>query len=321
MSERSVIVVGIDIAKAHVDVAALGGALPAGRFANDAEGQSALAATLVPVRPALVLMEASGGYEAELACVLVAAGLPVAVVNPRQARDFAKSMGTLAKTDRVDARLLAELAAVLARRDDLKRFLRPAADQERLDLEALVARRRQLVTMLLAERQRLAQARPTVRPSIEALVAAIRAQIDDIDGEMQAQVAAHHAALDALLRSASGIGPVVSATIMAELPELGQLDRREIAALVGVAPFARDSGVWRGRRRIAGGRSQLRRALYMAALTATRYNPAIKTFYQRLLAAGKLKKVALVACMRKLLTILNAMVRDGRPFDLSLHQG
>lgn len=278
MSERSVIVVGIDIAKAHVDVAALGGALPAGRFANDAEGQSALAATLVPVRPALVLMEASGGYEAELACVLVAAGLPVAVVNPRQARDFAKSMGTLAKTDRVDARLL-------------------------------------------AERQRLAQARPTVRPSIEALVAAIRAQIDDIDGEMQAQVAAHYAALDALLRSAGGIGPVVSATIMAELPELGQLDRREIAALVGVAPFARDSGVWRGRRRIAGGRSQLRRALYMAALTATRYNPAIKTFYQRLLAAGKLKKVALVACMRKLLTILNAMVRDGRPFDLSLHQG
>jgi transposase len=321
MSERSVVVVGIDIAKAHVDVAALGGKLPAGRFANDAEGQSALAAILVPLRPALVLMEASGGYESELACVLVAAGLPVAVVNPRQARDFAKSMGTLAKTDRLDAWLLAELAAVLARRDDLKRFLRPAADQERLDLEALVARRRQLVTMLLAERQRLAQARPAVRPSIEALVAAIRAQIDEIDGEMQAQVAAHHATLDALLRSAGGIGPVVSATIMAELPELGQLDRRKIAALVGVAPFARDSGLLRGRRHVAGGRSQLRRALYMAALTATRYNPVIKTFYQRLLAVGKLKKVALVACMRKLLTILNAMVRDGRPFDLSLHQG
>ncbi|MHB9149071.1 MAG: IS110 family RNA-guided transposase [Thermoleophilia bacterium] len=321
MSERSVIVVGIDIAKAHVDVAALGGELPPGRFANDAEGQSTVAATLLPLQPALVLMEASGGYEAELACVLVAAGLPVAVVNPRQARDFAKSMGTLAKTDRVDARLLAELAAVLARRDDLTRFLRPVADQERLDLEALVARRRQLVTMLLAERQRLAQARPAVRSSIEALVAVVRAQIDEIDGDMRAQVTTHHASLDALLRSAGGIGPVVSATIMAELPELGQLDRREIAALVGVAPFARDSGVWRGRRRIAGGRSQLRRALYMAALTATRYNPVIKAFYQRLLAAGKLKKVALVACMRKLLTILNAMVRDGRPFDLSLHQG
>src|SRR5665811_801955 len=167
MSDRSVIVVGIAIAKAHVDVAALGGEFPPGRFANDAEGQGAVAMTLLPLQPALVLMEASGGYEAELACVLVAAGLPVAVVNPRQARDFAKSMGTLAKTDRVDARLLAELAAVLARRDDLTRFLRPVADQERLDLEALVARRRQLVTMLLAERQRLAQARPAVRPSIE----------------------------------------------------------------------------------------------------------------------------------------------------------
>lgn len=321
MSERSVIVVGIDIAKAHVDVATLGGELPAARFANNAEGQSALAAALVPLRPALVLMEASGGYEAELACVLTAAGLPVAVVNPRQARDFAKAMGTLAKTDRLDARLLAELAAVLARRDDLKRFLRPAADQERLDLEALVARRRQLVAMLLAERQRLGQARPAVHPSIEALVATLRAQIDGIDGDMQSQVAAHHAALDALLQTAGGIGPVVSATIMAELPELGRLDRRQIASLVGVAPFARDSGLLRGQRRIAGGRSQLRRALYMAALTATRYNPVIRAFYGRLLTAGKLKKVALVACMRKLLTILNAMVRDGRPFDLSLHQG
>jgi transposase len=158
-----------------------------------------------------------------------------------------------------------------------------------------------------------------VRPSIEALIAALRAQLDDLDGEMGAHVAAHHAALDALLRSAGGIGPVVSATIIAELPQLGRLDRRQIAALVGVAPFARESDVFRGRRRIAGGRSQLRRALYMATLTATRHNSVIRSFYQRLLAAGKLKKVALVACMRKLLTILNAMVRDGRPFDLQFN--
>jgi transposase len=251
MSERSVLVVGIDVAKAHVDVATLGVPLPESRFANDAEGHTALTAALEPLRPALIVMEASGGYEAELACVLAVAGLPVAVINPRQARDFAKAMGTLAKTDRLDARLLAELAAVLVRRHDLPRFLRPVVDQERRDLEALVGRRRQLVAMLGAERQRLALARSAVHPSVAALIAVIKAQIEKIDGEMRTHVAAHHAALDALLRSAGGIGPVVSATMIAELPELGRLDRRQIAALVGVAPFARDSGLMRGRRRVA----------------------------------------------------------------------
>lgn len=237
------VVVGIDVAKAHLDVAVLGGQLPTDRFVNDAEGQSALAETLQPLRPTLALMEASGGYEAELACVLGAAGLAVAVINLRQACDFARAMGTLAKTDRLDAQLFAELAAVLARRDDLERFLRPAPDERRLDLEALVGRRRQLVAMLGAERQRLAQARAAVRPSIEVLIAAISRQLDEVDGEMASHVASHHAALDELLRSAGGIGPVVSATIIAELPELGHLGRRQIAALVGVAPFARDSGV------------------------------------------------------------------------------
>jgi len=315
MSERSAVVVGVDVAKRHLDVAALGARLPQARFTNDAEGQAQLAALLAEAEPELVLMEASGGYEAALACELDAAGLPVVVVNPRQARDFARAMGRLAKTDRLDARLLAELAAVLVRRDDLSRFVRPPADPERLDLAALVARRRQLVAMLLAERQRLALARPTVRPSIEALIDALRAQLDVLDGEMREHVASHHRALDVLLQSAKGIGPTSSATIIAELPELGRLDRRQIAALVGVAPYARESGVWRGRRRISGGRSQLRRTLYMATLTATRFNPTIRAFYARLLAAGKLKKVALVACMRKLLSILNAMVRDSRSFD------
>jgi transposase len=259
-------------------------------------------------------MEATGGYHEAAACALAASGLPVAVINPRQARDFAKAMGSLAKTDRLDAQLLAELADVLVRRNDLERSLRPVPDARRRDLEALVARRRQLVAMLLSERQRLALARPAVCPSIEALMEAIRTRLDEVDREMAAHVAAYHAALDGLLRSAGGIGPIVSATLIAELPELGRLDRRQIAALVGVAPFARDSGVQRGRRRIAGGRFELRRALFMAALTATRYNPVIRAFYERLLAAGKLKKVALVACMRKLLTILNAMVRDRLPF-------
>jgi transposase len=314
MSERSV-VVGIDVAKSKLDVAVLGASLPQERYANDPEGHEALAASLAALEPALVLMEASGGYEAALACALVAAGLAVAVVNPRQARDFARAMGTLAKSDRLDAAVLAELAAVLAAREDLARFLRPPAEAERLDLESLVVRRRQLVTMLTAERQRLALARSAVRPSIEALIGALRAQIDELDREMRGHVAAHHSELDRLLQSAKGIGPTASATIIAELPELGQLGRRQIAALVGVAPYARESGVWRGRRRIAGGRGQLRRTLYMATLTAARWNPVIRDFYERLLAAGKLKKVALVACMRKLLTILNAMVRDALPFD------
>jgi transposase len=207
MSARSTIVVGIDVAKAHLDVAVQGGRLSQERFVNAAEGHGVLAQELAPLRPGLILLEASGGFEAEVACVLCASGLPVAVINPRQARDFAKAMGTLAKTDRLDARLLAQLADVLVQRDDLARFLRPDTDQERLDLEALVARRRQLTTMLLAERQRLSQARPPVRSSIEALIGAIRSQLDELDRDMKAHVAKHHAALDALLRSTSGIGP------------------------------------------------------------------------------------------------------------------
>lgn len=319
MSEEAMVVVGIDVAKAQVDVSVLGGRLSKSRYANDAEGQGALAEELGPLGPTLVLMEASGGYEAELACVLGAAGLPVGIINPRQARDFAKAMGALAKTDRLDARLLAELAAVLARREDLARFLTPPAEKERLDLEALVGRRRQLMGMLLAERQRLAQARFAVRPSIQALITTIEAQIKEIERDMQRQAQAKHGALVALLRSAKGIGPVASAALVAELPELGQLNRRKISALVGVAPFACDSGTKRGKRRIYGGRARLRHVLYMATLSATRYNPVIRAFYQRLLAAGKEKKVALVACIRKLLTILNAMVRDNRPFDLGLN--
>lgn len=317
MSDYSV-VIGIDVAKAHVDVAAIGAVLAGKRFANDTEGQTTLVAALAPLRPAVVLMEATGGYEAELACALQAAGLPVAIINPRQGREFARSMGQLAKTDRIDAQVLAELAAVLARRDDLESYLRPLPDAQQQDLAALVARRRQLVTMLGAERQRLAHARAAVRPSIEAIIRAIRQQLDLVEGEMAEHVTRHHAGIDQLLRSAGGIGPIASATLIADLPELGHLNRRQISALVGVAPFARDSGAMRGRRTVIGGRADVRRTLYMATLTATRYNPAIRDFYQRLLAAGKLPKVALVACMRKLLTILNAMVRNQQHF-VSVH--
>lgn len=315
MSVTSV-TVGIDVAKAHVDVCVLGAKSSAQRFDNDAEGHSALAAALQPLDVGLVVMEATGGYEAALACALQATGLPVAVINPRQARDFAKSMGRLAKTDAVDARTLAELAAVLLRRDDLQRFLRPLADERQQWLAALVTRRRQLLTMLHSERQRLQITPKKLHASIEA---AIKAQLDEIEEQMVTHVREHFGELDTLLQSAAGVGPVASATMIAELPELGRLNRREIAALVGVAPMANDSGGSKGRRRVQGGRFEIRRVLYMATLTATRYNPAIKAFYERLKAAGKLPKVALVACMRKLLTTLNAMVRTGKPWDKSLH--
>jgi transposase len=257
--------------------------------------------------------------EAVLACALQAAGLAVAVVNPKQARDFAKAMGRLAKTDRIDARVLAEFAAVLLRREDLARFIRPLADEQQLLLAALVTRRRQLMTMLTSERQRLQLAVVKVRPSIEAMIAAIRAQLDDVEAQMVGHVREHFGELDTLLRSARGIGPIASATLIAELPEIGRLTRREMAALVGVAPMACDSGTTSGRRRVQGGRFDVRRVLYMATLTAVVRNPPLKAFYERLRAAGKLPKVALVACMRKLLTMLNAMVRTGTPWNGSLH--
>ena len=314
------VTVGIDVAKAHVDVCVLGVASGVQRFANDADGHSALAAALLPLGAGLVVMEATGGYEAALACALQASGLPVAVLNPRQARDFARSMGRLAKTDAVDARMLAEMAAVLVHREDLARFVRPVADECQQWLAALVTRRRQLLAMLGSERQRLQITPRKLHPSIEAIIAAIKAQLDDLQAQMMGHVREHFSGLDGLLQSTSGIGPVASATLIAQLPELGRLNRREIAALVGVAPMSNDSGNRKGRRRVQGGRFEIRRVLYMATLTAARYNPVIRAFYERLRAAGKLPKVALVACMRKLLTTLNAMVRTGKPWDPSLHR-
>lgn len=310
MSASSVIV-GIDVAKGHLDAAVLGAPVTPARFDNDSEGHTALAALLQPLAVQLVVMEATGGYEAAVACALQAAGLAVAVVNPRQARDFAKALGRLAKTDRIDAEGLAELGRMLLTRPDFARYLRPLESLQQQDLAALVTRRRQLGM----ERQRLAFARPAVRGSVEALIEAIKKQLDEVDGERARHVSTHFAELEQLLRSARGIGPVATATLIADLPELGRLTRRQIAALVGLAPFAWDSGQMRGRRRIQGGRFEIRRTLYMATLTAARHNPVIRAHYERLVAAGKLKKVALVACMRKLLTILNAMAKTRTTFD------
>uniref|UniRef100_UPI002637B800 IS110 family transposase n=1 Tax=Acidovorax sp. TaxID=1872122 RepID=UPI002637B800 len=303
MSALSV-TVGIDVAKAHVDVCVLGTHSDVQRFANDVDGHSALAAALQSLDVGLVVMEATGGYEAALACALQAVGLHVAVVNPRHARDFARSMGRLAKTDAVDARMLAEMAAVLVHRVDLARYLRPVADECQQWLAALVTRRRQLLAMLGSERQRLQITNRKLHPSIEAIITVIKAQLDDLETQMVGHVREHFGELDGLLQSTNGIGPVASATLIAQLPELGRLNRREIAALVGVAPMSNDSGNRKGRRRVQGGRFEIRRVLYMATLTAARYNPVIRAFYERLKAAGKLPKVALVACMRKLLTML-----------------
>jgi transposase len=315
MSAILVVVAGIDVAKAHVDVDVAGAEFVPQRFDNEAEGHSAIASALKALDVGLVVMEATGGYEASLACALQGAGLAVAVVNPKQPRKFAEAMGYLAKTDRIDARVLAEFGQTLARRPDLTRFLRPMDDVDQQWLAALVTRRRQLVAMMTSERQRLQITPKKLHPSLEAIIKAIKAQLDDVEGQMVGHVKEHFGELDAILQSVTGIGPIASSTLIAELPELGKLNRRQIASLVGVAPFAKDSGTSKGRRRVQGGRFDIRRVLYMATLTAAFRNPVFKAYYQRLTSAGKLPKVALIACMRKLLTTLNAMVKAGAKWD------
>jgi len=275
--------------------------------ANDAAGHAALVTRLAALTPQRIVLEATGGYEAALAAALCAAALPVAVVNPTQARAFARAIGQLAKTDALDARMLAHFAATLTAP------LRPLKDAETQHLEALLGRRRQLVEMLVAEQNRLGQARDErVRRDLTEHIAWLTARVTDSDDELARAVASCAAwrERDELLRSVPGVGVVTSRTLLALVPELGTLSRQQVAALCGVAPFARESGPWRGARRCRGGRSAVRAVLYMAALTATRYNTWLKAFYERLRAAGKPAKVALTACMRKLLTLLNAMARD-----------
>lgn len=299
------VVAGVEVAKAHIDVDVAGAEFAPQRFENEAEGHSAIASALKALDVGLVVMEATGGYEASLACALQGAGL--AVVNPKQPRKFAEAMGYLAKTDRIDARVLAEFGQTLARRSDLKRFLRTMDDVNQQWLAALVTRRRQLVAMMTSERQRLQITPKKLHPSLEA----IKAQLDDVEGQMVGHVREHFGELDEILQSVTGIGPIASSTLIAELPELGKLNRRQIAALVGVAPFAKESGTTKSRRRVQGRRFDIRHVLYMATLTAAFRTPVFKAYYQRLTSAGKLPKVALIACMRKLLTTLNAMVKAG----------
>ena len=310
--------IGIDVSRDTLEVGSSAKAAT-WRHGNDGAGIEALTAELLALAPALVVLEATGGYEFEAACALQAAGLAVAVVNPRQARDFARAMGALAKTDSLDARMLAGFARVLHQHPDRERFVKPLADAELQRLQALVLRRRQLVGMLTAERQRLRLSHASARPSIERTIEFLEAQVADLEADSAEHVRAHHAAIAQALASVKGVGPATLATLLAELPELGTLCRRRIAALVGVAPLNRDSGQMRGQRVIWGGRADVRCTLYMATLVAVRHSPVFKAFYARLVAAGKPKKVALVAAMRKLLTVLNAIAKSGRPWDESLH--
>ena len=301
--------VGIDVSKAQVDVAVR----PTGTrwvVSYDETGIKELVSQMVDLCPAMVLLEATGGLELPLVAALAAAALPVVVVNPRQVRDFARATGTLAKTDSLDAAVLAHFA------DAVRPSVRPLRDAESQVLNSLTARRHQVLTMLVSEKNRLGTAISAVRPRIEANIAWLEQELNDLDKELRQSLRRSPVwrEKDDLLRTLPGVGEQLSLTLLADLPELGTLDRRQIAALVGVAPFNRDSGTLRGRRAVWGGRSRVRGVLYMGTLTATRFNPVISDFYQRLLAAGKPKKVALVACMRKLLTILNAMVKDSSPW-------
>jgi len=301
--------VGIDVAKAECAVAVR----PSGArwTVPQAEaGWAALTRELQALAPTLVLLEATGGLELPVTSVLAAAGLPVAVVNPRQVRDFAKATGTLAKTDALDAAVLAHFA------EAIRPSPRPVPDATTQTLAALVTRRRQLVEMCTAEENRLASAPPRLQASLRAHIRWLERQLAALDRDLDHTIRTHPGwrVQDELLQSVPGVGPILAATCLGGLPELGTLSRRAIAALVGVAPWSKESGRRRGPRRCWGGRADVRAVLYMATLAAVRCNPVLRAFYQRLLAAGKLKKVALVACMRKLLTILNAMVKTQTPW-------
>ncbi len=305
------IFVGIDVSQACVDVAVQPGT--AFQIPRDEQGIAQAVERLHTVQPTLIVLEATGGLEVPLAGALAAAGLPVVVINPRQVRDFARATGQLAKTDRLDARVLARFA------EAIRPPVRPVPDAQTQLLAALVARRRQVIEMLTAEKNRLRLAARPLQTRVQAhitwLEKALAVTNTDLSGTIRESSVWHEK--EEVLPSVPGVGPVLTTTLFANLPELGTLTRKEVAALAGVAPFPRDSGTLKGRRAIWGGRAHVRAALYMATLVATRRNPVIQTFYQRLCQAGKAKKLALTACMRKLLTILNAMLKNGTPWRVS----
>jgi transposase len=301
--------VGLDVSKQHLDLACFP-ARPPQRVPHSEAGIATLVADLRRLSPTLIVLEATGGYETDVATALALAGLPVALVNPRQVRDFARALGRLAKTDALDADVLAQFAA------RVRPVPRPLPDEAHQALAALVTRRRQLVEMLTTERLRLPLAKGPIRRDVQAHIHWLEQRVHDSNKELRAALKTSPLwqATTRLLQSVPGIGPTTAAVLIAELPELGRLTRQQLAALVGVAPLNHDSGQHRGIRTIWGGRAHVRHALYMATLVATRYNPVIRAFYQHLLTGGKPKLVALVASMRKLLTILNAIIKSQLPW-------
>lgn len=302
--------VGIDVSKARLDV----GVLPEDvrwAFPNDGPGIAELVSRLSALAPVVVVLEATGGYEVPIATELYLAGVRVVVINPRHVRDFAKSIGRLAKTDAIDAGLLARYG------EAVKPEVRPLPDEQTMELSELLARRRQLVDMLTAEKNRLKMARRrAVKKDIAAVISFLEKRLGNVDDDLQLKIKETPIwrEKDQLIQSVAGVGKVLSMTLLAELPELGRLDRKKIAALVGVAPMNQDSGMQRGKRITWGGRAHVRTVLYMAAMVARRCNPTIKAFSDRLADEGKPKKVVIVACMRKLLIILNAMIRTKTPW-------
>lgn len=305
------IFIGIDVSKENLDVKVR----PTGQqwqFKNDDTGRQLLLEALEPLKSTLIVMEATGGLEKPLVAKLLEAKQPTVVVNPRQVRDFAKALGRLAKTDRIDCDVLAQFG------EKLRPEVRPLKDPEQCALSALLARRRQLVEICTAEKNRLSSATDAVvKKGIQSHIKWLEQSLKEVDEELDGMIRQSPAwkEKEDLLRQVQGVGPVVARTLTAELPELGSLNRKQIASLAGLAPFNRDSGTMRGKRTVFGGRAVVRSALYMGTLSAIRYNPVIKVFYERLVQAGKPAKVAITACMRKLLTILNAMLRDGTPWQ------
>jgi transposase len=306
MNSESALYVGIDVSQKSLDIAVR----PTGerwQVDNAPAGIDQLVVRLQALTPARIVLEATSSYHLDLVTALAEVALPAVLVNPRQVRDFARATGQLAKTDRLDAAVLAHFAAAI------QPEVRPLPDSTQRELSALRARRQQVMEMLTAEKNRLGTSSQRIRPHVQAHIAWLTQQLEDLDHQVREMIQRSPLwrAQDDLLQSVPGIGPVVSATLIAELPELGHLNRHEIAALVGVAPLNRDSGQHRGERHVWGGRAVVRTALYMATLVATRFNPVIRAYYHHLLEIGKAKKVALVACMRKLLIILNTMVKTG----------
>lgn len=310
MKDRSGCFVGIDVSKSHLDVA-VGPSGKSWTVANDDKGIRSLVDALMDLNPLLIVMESTAGLEMPVAVDLAAAEFPVVIVNPRQVRDFARATGKLAKTDRIDAQILARFG------ETVRPEVRPLKDEQIQELSALISRRRQIVEMLTAEKNRLTTAPKRIQRDIKAHIKWLEKRLDNVDDEIQKRIKASPIwrEKEAILQSVPGVGPVLTASLLCNLPELGRLNRRQVAALVGVAPLNRDSGLFRGKRKVWGGRANIRAVLYMATLSSVRANSVLKLFYNRLCEGGKPPKVALTACMRKLITILNSMIKNNTPWQ------